>query len=329
MPLDQGAVTPTSPAAGSEAARSSGLGKGAHIGEALRLAREARGLSLDDLAEATCVRKSYLAALETMALGQLPSRPFIIGYVRATAQALDLDPDDAVARFKLDAPSGAEPLRAPLGVTRERDPRLTLLAGGAAVVFCAIFIWNLAQRAVASRGPQAAEIPESVAAAPSAAAPRGAILLAAPTPAPQDSDLPPPYVTPGLAADLAAKAAEAAATGAAPPTPAPEVIPVVAPEDEGPLPPAPANPRAAIYGVDPGQSIVRLQARKPASIVVRAPDGRVFFARQLAAGDTYRAPNAGGLVLDVSDPKAFDVYAAGQFKGQMPATQIAIGKLIG
>jgi cytoskeleton protein RodZ len=195
---------------------------------------------------------------------------------------------------------------------------------------CAVLIWNLAQHAIASRSLPAAKIPEAVAAAPAgSAAPSGSVVLTASTPAPQDSDLPPPYVTPGLDADLAAKAAAADAVAAGLPPPVLALAPAPAQGAAGPLPPAPANPRAVTYGAPPEQSPVRLQARKPASVVVRGPDGQVYFARQLSTGESYRAPAAAGLILDVSDPAAFDVYAAGQFKGQMPATQIAIGKLVG
>jgi len=61
------------------------------IGAALKAAREARGLSLRDVAEATRIRQSYVEALEAMRLEELPSRPFTIGYVRAYAGLLGLD----------------------------------------------------------------------------------------------------------------------------------------------------------------------------------------------------------------------------------------------
>src|SRR5580693_2314470 len=81
MPLDSGAVTESvtvvAQAAsgrvieGIEPYMSGGVG----FGGALRVARESRGLSLQDVADATRVRRAYLAALEEMRLDQLPSRP--------------------------------------------------------------------------------------------------------------------------------------------------------------------------------------------------------------------------------------------------------------
>src|SRR5438552_1770284 len=61
---------------------------GNDVGQALRAMREARGLSLEALAESTRVRASYLTAIEELQLDKLPSRPFVIGYIRAYAQAL-------------------------------------------------------------------------------------------------------------------------------------------------------------------------------------------------------------------------------------------------
>jgi hypothetical protein len=42
--------------------------------------------------------------------------------------------------------------------------------------------------------------------------------------------------------------------------------------------------------------VVTLQAIKSASLIVRGADGSVYFARQLRAGEAYRAPQLGGLV---------------------------------
>src|SRR5262245_21973194 len=97
MPLATGEVTELEPRTGAAAdlARPEHgqptVASGANIGEALRLVREFKGLSQDDVAEATRVRRAYLAAIETMRLEALPSRPFTIGYVRAYAEALGLD----------------------------------------------------------------------------------------------------------------------------------------------------------------------------------------------------------------------------------------------
>jgi hypothetical protein len=76
-------------------------------------------------------------------------------------------------------------------------------------------------------------------------------------------------------------------------------------------PTGPFSPRGTGYGAPAQQSVVTLQAKRGASVVIRGADGTVYFAKQLAAGEAYRAPLTAGLTVDVSDPAAFDVYANG------------------
>jgi len=121
---------------------------GADIGQALRAARESRNLSLDEVAELTRIRRAYLADLEAMRLDRLPSRPFTIGYIRAYAEALGLDGEAAVERFKADEPDLNEPLRAPVGVGDVGKPRTAAIIGGVVVMLFAIVLWNVAQRAI-------------------------------------------------------------------------------------------------------------------------------------------------------------------------------------
>jgi len=174
------------------------------------------------------------------------------------------------------------------------------------VVITAVLVWNLAQHAIAGEGRASSPAPLSSAAAPPAAR-KGAVTLAAAKPAPPESDVPRPYITPGLAPAVAIDAQ-------APPQPIEAVF----------------LPKGAVYGVSPAQSPVMLQARKPASIIVRGADGAIYFARQLAAGESYRAPVlVKGLVIDVSDPQAFDIFMNGAPHGQLQANQTPVAKLVG
>ncbi|MDB5460635.1 MAG: putative transcriptional regulator [Caulobacteraceae bacterium] len=281
------------------------LNAGANIGQALRALREAQGLSLEAIAQTTCIRRAYLQALEEMNIEALPSRPFAIGYVRAFAQTLGVNSEIAVAKFREDAPSPEEALKAPVGVRKERDPRLSWLAGAGAVVVTAVVIWNLAQHAVARDGGPTPPVPVTNAPPPAPLAAKGPVALASAQPAPADSDVPTPYVTPGMTKGPDGKSVPTA-----------------------PAVKAALNPRAAVYGAPANQAVVTLQAIKGASLVIRGADGSIYFARQLSAGESYRAPaGVQGLTIDVSDPQAFNVLMNGQAQGPLLAAQTPIGKL--
>lgn len=277
---------------------------GAPFGSGLKSAREFLGLSLQDVADITKIRKAYLASLEAMAIDQLPSRPFAIGYVRAYARALGLDEDAAIVRFKQDAPDKDEPLRAPVGVPKERDPRLGLVLVGGAIVLAAIVIWNVAQRAMRDRDAP----PPTVAAAPPPAAataqPAGPVALGQALPPPLEATIPDPYITPGLPG---AEPAEAAA----------------------PTGPRQLGARAQTYGAAPQEpSTVTLQAARSVTMVVKGPDGKPVFARQLLAGESFRAPNVPGLSVDVSSPEAIDVFVGGEYKGVLSAPVTSLSALM-
>jgi hypothetical protein len=72
---------------------------------------------------------------------------------------------------------------------------------------------------------------------------------------------------------------------------------------------------------------VVLQARKPASLIVRGPAKEVYFARQLAAGEAYRAPIGQKLTAEVTDPAGFSVYINNQLRGALLVTQTPLDKI--
>jgi cytoskeleton protein RodZ len=200
-----------------------------------------------------------------------------------------------------------------------------MLAVGGLVILASIVAWNVFRRATPEKPVSAPR--EAVAEAPATPAPvrpaGGAVSLGAPLPAPVESTTPTPYETPGLAAATAAggsaDAAIAAQTAAAnQPKPA-ETTDVASTKV--------FTPKGQIYGAPAGSGSVVLQATRSASLVVRGADESVYFARQLSEGEAFRAPAVAGLVIDVSDPAAFDVYAGGAHKGALPAALTPLSKL--
>ncbi|HYC97540.1 helix-turn-helix domain-containing protein [Brevundimonas sp.] len=287
------------------------------LGDGLRIARTHSGRSLAELSSITRVPARYLTALEQNDFSVLPNRVFSIGYVRAYAAALGLDEQLAVERFKRESPDPSVPLQPPVGVAfedvRRYSPRL--IAAGLALVL-AVVGWNVFQRVSLMRAPEPSDIatvPESwtLGAVPG----QGQFMrLSAPRPAPPDQTVPALYITPGLEAEL---------TGIDPASP--EGIAAAA---AGAPPVQKAfNPRGAIYGASASASQVVLQARESAYLIVRMADGRVLFARQLAAGDAWRAPVGVAATVEVQNVSAFDVYLNGEHGGALAAVQTPLNQL--
>ena len=89
------------------------------IGAQLRTAREARGLSLEQVAAETRIPQRHLQTIEAGEFSALPARTYAIGFSRTYARAVGLDESDVadIVRAELDAqeagprhrPAGFEP----------------------------------------------------------------------------------------------------------------------------------------------------------------------------------------------------------------------------
>ncbi|MEE9305671.1 MAG: RodZ domain-containing protein [bacterium] len=69
------------------------------LGRFLRRERDLRGVSLREIAETTKINVRVLEALEADDYDSLPPRAFIIGFLRAYAQCLKIDPQDVIALY--------------------------------------------------------------------------------------------------------------------------------------------------------------------------------------------------------------------------------------
>src|SRR3954470_17093687 len=70
------------------------------VGPHLRQLRDARGISLEEIARATRVNPSYLHALETEDWAELPVPVFTRGFIRAYCQALGEQPDESLTMYE-------------------------------------------------------------------------------------------------------------------------------------------------------------------------------------------------------------------------------------
>jgi cytoskeleton protein RodZ len=79
------------------------------LGDLLRSEREKKGLSLEEVEEATRIRRRYLEALENGDAAHLPAPVYTQGFIRNYAIFLGLAPQEALALFR-----GAEPVSPPV-----------------------------------------------------------------------------------------------------------------------------------------------------------------------------------------------------------------------
>lgn len=70
------------------------------IGDKLRVEREQKGLSVEQIARDTNIAKRYLEALEIEDFSVFPGDPYLIGFLRNYAEYLGIDPEEMVSLYK-------------------------------------------------------------------------------------------------------------------------------------------------------------------------------------------------------------------------------------
>lgn len=174
------------------------------LGERFRAAREARGLTLSDVAEQIRIRSVYLAAIEDENWDAIGAPVYVRGFLRTYARFLGLDPEEAVGVFNGESAPAAAPApaapstsyRADTAPSRNLSPFIWL-ASVIAVALIAFLVYNEATWRQAPPGaPQTAV---SASPQPSTALADGSAqpsdtpapsLSASPSPAPSGSPAP-------------------------------------------------------------------------------------------------------------------------------------------
>ncbi len=101
------------------------------VGESLKNAREAQGLSIKDIEDGTNIRASYLEAIEKGDYGALPSEVYVRGFIRNYANFLKLDAEAIVLQFKEELHPGTVSLEAKLGSNQGNGESGTAAYGSA------------------------------------------------------------------------------------------------------------------------------------------------------------------------------------------------------
>lgn len=257
----------------------------ARLGEELRDARVALGLSLADVAAHLRIRQPYLLALEEGRVGDLPAAAYAVGFVRAYARALGLDDDDMVRRFR--AASGPVARQKPDLVFPEAVPERGVPAGAVMLVGAMLAIGGYVGWYQWSGS--GARVVDTVPPLP----PRLEQAIRQPAPPP----------------------AEAAPADPLPDQPA--AAPELAPAPVLPPPPAPpiARPPAE-------QGRVVLRARADAWIQLRDPAARtVLVNRVLRPGESFVVPTRDGLLLSTGNAGGLDIEVDGELVPGLGAAQ--------
>jgi cytoskeleton protein RodZ len=175
----------------------------ARVGEELREARIALGISVEDAATQLRINKRYLMALEEGRVKDLPGAAYAVGFVRSYATALGLDADDAVRRFRDmsgTAVTKSGELVFPEPVPSRGIPTGILAAIGVAIALAGYIAWyqwsGRGERVVDSVPPLPPRLERAAEATTPREAPAPAAEPPAPAPAPVAAPPPPPRIDP-------------------------------------------------------------------------------------------------------------------------------------
>lgn len=136
------------------------------LGEEFRSAREARGLTLSNVAEQIYIRSVYLNAIEHEDWAAIGAPVYVRGFIRTYARFLGLDGESAVERFNQSVPQDRPHPASTTAVERERiatatgsGPSIWAIAGTLIAVVLVGFVgfewWSYA-RGSSTAGPAAA-----------------------------------------------------------------------------------------------------------------------------------------------------------------------------
>jgi cytoskeleton protein RodZ len=272
------------------------------VGQDIRAARQRRGDDLATVSRALKIRKDHLEALEEDRFEALPGRTYAVGFIRAYADYLGLDPVQSVERFKREIAGragGAEPTT---GGTFSADLEERRLPHGwvvmAVIVLAAIVYgaYHLAMSADTLLKPAVAPVPSRIAAKPFIPAPKPVAAAPAPQPAPAN-----PQTADQTAAPISAPPAGDSAQAAPPPQTLAQIVA--------------ALPSGNAYGAQNRDGRVVLHVRQTTKVLVQANDGTVYINRVLHPGDSYRVPDRVGITLTTSDGAAVAIELDSQVMG--------------
>ena len=139
------------------------------VGAKLKSQRETRELSLEEVSSTTRIPRRTLESLEENRFEEHPSGVFVRGFIKAYASAIEIDPDEVLARFDEEQPAEALP-----------PPRVGIRSPGGhglivALTTVALFLIIVATFALVRRAPAQNDPIELSSAEPCPAEPNEAV----------------------------------------------------------------------------------------------------------------------------------------------------------
>ena len=272
------------------------------LSEYFRQAREAAGLSLDELSKRTRIGAEFLIALEEGNFARLPDQVFVKGFVRSYARSLGLNEEEAIRRFSESAGSFYEKQfeREQLRVKQAEDDRRR--RANRKVVVVAVGMAMLAVALLFTREQSTVVTPPSSVSLHGNAAPAA---LPKSQPAANSSDSREPVPSVSAKSELPTSGPSAPVAGSAAEGVGGEAIPFGAGTSE----PAPGMPATDAGSIKGGQMVLDVEALELTWVHVKIDDGSQLEAllrrgdrAQWKAMDRFSLTlgNAGGVKVELN-----------------------------
>lgn len=301
-------------------------GEAEHAGAFLAAAREAAGLSVEEVSEAIKVKAGHIAAIEVMRSDLLPPLPYASGFVKSYARCLGLDAEALAARFRAEVAGAPEPVAAETAPPQKTEAAVenegARLVSVFAILAIVLFVIWVGYQVLSGAGapPPAASAPRVTVSPAPAPAPAPVQPLAASAPDPVQPADETPIETPVRDADGAAPAeaqatdADTADTASAPASPRnapPAEAAQPAPVQSAAAEPPEAGPEAADAAPPPARAEPLLPRRSRPSSPSRAPEAvEAQLVRTVAPAYPDRCARGARALESVT--VMFDVSAAGR-----------------
>jgi cytoskeleton protein RodZ len=281
------------------------------VGRLLRDQREARALSIEDVAKRLRIRRPYLEAIEQGRFDQLPGAAYIPAFLRAYATYLELDAEKVLTAYQASGPVPiARPVTLPADfpILEKRAPIGLAVLTVLLVVGAGYAVWHYLPRQESIVAQKVPPVPDRLLASRPATSPE-------PAPAVQQATGTAPERTPMPTTIWPAPKQETAAAPVTPPpavaVPAPPPLIVMSVPSAGQAQAAqpPASERAT--STDPQEAVARstaeqsnvattatlpvksdtqIVARTNSWIELRAPGGDILAQSYVRAGESYTVP---------------------------------------